>query len=108
MSIIHALKRCRRALSHLIKNCVKRAQMFPLGFRADSTTAIAWSVSANGGGQGGRIVVGKHSALDAGVILRANGNTISIGNNSSINPYCMIHGGGGVIIGNGVRIGPTA
>lgn len=86
-------------------NCVKRVQLFPLGFRVDSTTSIAWSVSADGGGQGGRIVVGKHSTLDTGVILRANGNTISIGNNSRINPYCMIHGGGGVKIGNGVRIG---
>lgn len=106
MSLIHALKRCRLALLHLMKNRTKRAQMFLLGFRADSTTAIAWSVSADGGGQGGRIVVGKHSALDSGVILRANGNTISIGSNSTINPYCMIHGGGGIRIGNGVRIGP--
>lgn len=108
MSLIHALKSCRRALSHLIKNRMKRMQMFPLGFRAASTTTIAWSVSADGGGQGGRILVGAHSALDAGVILRANGNTISIGRNSTINPYCMIHGGGGITIGDGVRIGPHA
>ncbi len=106
MLLLYALKRLRYELSHLIKNRVKRTQMFPLGFRADSTTSIAWSVSADGGGQGGRIVVGKHSALDVGVILRANGNIISIGSNSSINPYCMIHGGGGITIGDGVRIGP--
>ena len=93
-------------LSHLIKNRLKRAQSFPFGFRADSTTVIAWSVSAEGGGRGGRIVVGAHSALDAGVILRANGNIISIGSHSTINPYCMIHGGGGITIGDGVRIGP--
>lgn len=105
MALIHTLKRYRRVLLHLIKNRAKRMAMFPLGFRADSTTSIAWSVSADGGGQGGRIVIGKHSTLDIGVILRANGNTISIGNNSSINPYCMIHGAGGIKIGDGVRIG---
>lgn len=106
VSLILSLKRWRCMFSHLIKNSIKRTQMHPFGFRADSTTSIAWSVSADGGGQGGRIVVGAHSALDAGVILRANGNTISIGRNSTINPYCMIHGGGGITIGDGVRIGP--
>lgn len=104
MSLIDALKQCQRALIYLLKNRLKRAQLFPFGFRAYPSTAIAWSVSADGGGKGGRVLVGKHSAIDAGVILRANGNTILIGDNSSINPYCMIHGGGGVKIGNGVRI----
>ena len=90
---------------HRVKNSTKRAQLFLFGFRAHPSTAIAWSVSADGGGEGGRIFIGKNSGLDIGVILRANGGAISIGENSSVNPYCMIHGGGGVTIGDGVRIG---
>jgi acetyltransferase-like isoleucine patch superfamily enzyme len=105
MWFVRILRSLRQQGLHLIKNRVKRVQMFFLGFRAHSTTSIAWSVSADGGGKGGRIFVGRHSVLDTGVILRANGNTISIGDNSSVNPYCIIHGGGGVRIGNGVRIG---
>ena len=104
MPLIDALKRARRVLIHFLQNNLKRIQLYPFGFRSHPSATIAWSVSADGGGKGGRILVGKQSALDAGVILRANGNTISIGDNSSINPYCMIHGGGGVKIGNGVRV----
>lgn len=78
--------------------------MFPVGFRADSSTSIAWSVSADGGGQGGHIVVGKDTRLDIGVVLRAYGGFISIGDHCSVNPYCVLYGKGGVKIGNGVRI----
>ncbi len=99
------LKKFLRFVVHHVKNRTKRAQLFLFGFRAHPSTAIAWSVSADGGGEGGRIFIDKHSRLDIGVILHANGNVISIGKNSSVNPYCMIHGGGGVTIGDGVRIG---
>jgi len=108
MLCIERLKRLRRSVSHRIKNSLKRAQLFPFGFRAQPSVAIAWSVSANGGGGGGRIFIGNNSVLDNGVILRANGGTILIGENSSVGPYCMIHGGGGIKIGNGVRIGSHA
>lgn len=104
MSLIVTLMKYYRVVTHPLKNRLKRAQLFLVGFRAQSSTEIAWSVSADGGGKGGRIVVGKHTVLDKGVILRANGNIISIGNNSILNPYCMIQGGGGVKIGNGVNI----
>lgn len=105
MKLINTIKRIYAAVCHLFKNRLKRVQMFPFGFRADSTTSIALSVSADGGGQGGRIIIGANTALDVGVIMRANGNTISIGSNSTINPYCIIHGGGGITIGDCVRIG---
>lgn len=81
-----------------------RAYLFPLGLRAHSSTSIAWSASTDGGGNGGRILVGQRSSIDIGVILRTNGSTISIGENCSVNPYCLLHGGGGIRIGNGVRI----
>ena len=100
----HRLKRSRIVILHTIKNCVKRAQFYLFGFRAHSSTSIAWTVSADGGGAGGRILVGKGSILDSGVILRANGSSILIGENCSVNPYSIIQGCGGVKIGNGVRI----
>lgn len=37
-------------------------------------------------------------------ILRAYGNVIQIGDNSSVNPHTFIQGGGPVLIGNDVRI----
>lgn len=104
MQLIDGLKKCRLIVNQLLSNWIKRAQLVPLGFRAEASTAIAWSVSADGGGKGGRILVGKHTLLDRGVILRAYGNTISIGDNSSLHAYCVVQGGGAVKIGNGVRI----
>jgi len=104
MFLINALKKYRLILTHLVKNRVKRAQLFALGFRAHSSTSVAWTVSADGGGKGGRIVVGKDTRLDIGVVLRAYGGFISIGNHCSLNPYCVLHGKGGIRIGNGVRI----
>ncbi len=91
-------------LYDLIKNYIKRAQMLPFGFQADSTTSIAWSVSADGGGQGGRILVGQGTRLDIGVVMRAYGGYILIGDYCSVNPYCVLYGNGGLKIGNGVRI----
>jgi acetyltransferase-like isoleucine patch superfamily enzyme len=104
MPLIHALKKCRLGLSHLVKNRLKRAQLASRGFRAEPSTAIAWSVSADGGGNGGCIVVGQDTRLDIGVVLRAYGGIISIGDHCSVNPYCVLHGKGGLKIGNGVRI----
>lgn len=103
MKIIYALKKFRLWFSHLITNRLKRAQLAPLGFQATSSTAIAWSVSADSGGNG-LIVVGEDTRLDIGVVLRADGGIISIGDHCSVNPYCVFNGKGGLMIGNGVRI----
>jgi acetyltransferase-like isoleucine patch superfamily enzyme len=104
MSLIHALRKCRLGFSHFVQNLLKRAQLTPFGFHAESSTVIAWTVSADGGGQGGQIVVGHDTRLDIGVVLRAYGGFISIGDHCSVNPYCVLYGKGGLKIGNGVRI----
>lgn len=98
------VKRQLKKATGVLGNSFKRMQLYPLGFRAHHTTEIAWSVSADGGGAGGRIIVGKNCTLDVGVILRAYGGFIEIGDNCSVNPYCVLYGGGGLRIGNGVRI----
>ncbi len=91
-------------LESSFRNGLKRIQLYPLGFRSHYSTSIAWSVSADGGGNGGRVIVGKKTTLDVGVVLRAYGGSIDIGDHCSVNPYSVLYGDGGLKIGNGVRI----
>lgn len=53
---------------------------------------------------GGKIFVGENCYLSKGAQLLTHGGNIIIGRNSTINPYVVIYGQGGVVIGNGVRI----
>lgn len=98
------LKRAISFASRTIQNRLKRIQLFPLGFRATNSATVYWSVSADGGGSGGRICIGRDTRIDIGVIIRAYGGLISIGNHCSVNPYCVIQGSGRISIGDGVRI----
>ena len=88
-----------------VRNVLKIIQLYPLGLRAHHTCSIAWSVSVDGGGNGGRVIVGRNTVLDIGAVLRAGGGFIRIGDDCSVNPYCVLIGSNeGLIIGNGVRI----
>ena len=51
---------------------------------------------------GGKISVGQNCYLSAGAQLLTHGGNIEIG--TTINPYTIVYGQGGVKIGNGVRI----
>ncbi|WP_222439144.1 acyltransferase [Echinicola salinicaeni] len=52
----------------------------------------------------GEVNIGDNVVLMEGVILKPFGGKIIIGNNCSINPYCVLYGHGGLTIGNYVRI----
>lgn len=52
----------------------------------------------------GEIRVGADTVIDKGAIIRAHGGQVSIGDNCSINPYCVLYGHGDLTVGNGVRI----
>lgn len=52
----------------------------------------------------GSISIGNCCDVDEGVLIRTYGGRIYIGSNVSINAYTFLHGGGGVSIGNNVRI----
>lgn len=52
----------------------------------------------------GKVEVGANCEIHDGVILRSFDGEITIGNNSSLNPYCVLYGNGGINIGNNVRI----
>lgn len=57
---------------------------------------------------GGTIKIGKNCHISRyGHVLSCGGDII-IGDNSTINPFAMIYGQGGVVIGNGVRIATQA
>lgn len=91
--------------SRRVRDLLKLVQLYPLGLRAHYTSSIAWSVSVDGGGVGGQVIVGRNTVLDIGAVLRADSGFIRIGDNCSVNPFCILIGSRkGLIIGNGVRI----
>jgi len=53
---------------------------------------------------GGSISIGARTLIDRGVIVRPLGGFVKIGEDCSVNAYCVLYGGGGLTIGNGVRI----
>ncbi len=52
----------------------------------------------------GSIVIGKRSLIREGAFIQTYGGTIEIGDDSSINPFCVLQGNGGIKIGNGTLI----
>ncbi len=52
----------------------------------------------------GKIILGKNVFIDRGVVLRAHGGIIELGESCSVNCYSVLYGHGGLKIGNGVRI----
>ena len=53
---------------------------------------------------GGEMTIGDYCYISRGVQILTHGGDIIIGNNSTVNPYTVIYGQGGIKIGNGVRI----
>jgi acetyltransferase-like isoleucine patch superfamily enzyme len=52
-----------------------------------------------------RIRIARSAWIHSSVIITPEGGYVEIGENSTLNEFCAIHGLGGVKIGNGVRIG---
>lgn len=55
-------------------------------------------------GRVGTISIGEHTLIGRFVELAPQGGTISIGDHCSVNDYCVLYGGGGLTIGDNVRI----
>ena len=53
---------------------------------------------------GGKIIIGNNCYISSGAQLLTHGGNIKIGNHCTINPYTIIYGQGGTIIGDNVRI----
>lgn len=54
--------------------------------------------------KGGEVEIGKNTIIMEGVIINPFGGFVKIGENCSMNPYCVIYGHGGLEIGDFVRI----
>ncbi|MET0658533.1 MAG: DapH/DapD/GlmU-related protein [Steroidobacteraceae bacterium] len=54
--------------------------------------------------KGGSITIGEHCHIHRGAMLATYGGEIRIGDNSTVNPYSVLYGHGGLRIGNFVRI----
>jgi acetyltransferase-like isoleucine patch superfamily enzyme len=54
--------------------------------------------------RGGTIEIGDNCRIYENVILATYGGDIKIGNHSSINPFCVLYGHGGLTIGNELRM----
>jgi acetyltransferase-like isoleucine patch superfamily enzyme len=54
----------------------------------------------------GSVVIGARTLLDYGVVIRAYGGNITLGEDCTIGPYSVLYGGGDIEIGEGTRIGP--
>lgn len=94
-----------RFLASQVKRLLNYLKIFYVkirGVSADWSTNIRWSAEIER--SRGVISLGARTGLDKGVILRAYGGFIKIGEDCTVNPYSIIYGGGGVVIGNGVRI----
>ena len=52
----------------------------------------------------GHIQIGQSCKVHEGVIIKTYGGRIEIGNQVSLNPYCVVYGHGGLTIGNGVQV----
>ena len=56
----------------------------------------------------GDVEIGPESSIWPGAVLRGDCGKITIGNNTSIEDNCVVHGNGDVIIGNNVIVGHGA
>lgn len=85
-----------------LRSFVKIIFLRMAGVKVDWSATIDWSAAIQP--SGGKIRIGQDTLIDRGVILRAYGGSIQIGSHCRINPYAVIYGDGGLIIGDGVRI----
>jgi acetyltransferase-like isoleucine patch superfamily enzyme len=69
----------------------------------DSNIALTVEIAAGSGS----VLIGKHSIIDRGVIIRAHDGSVNIGNLTTIGPYSTLYAGGPLVIGSHVRIGPN-
>lgn len=89
-----------------VRNSIKIFGLRLRGAAIDSSAGIHWTVEVVL--SRGEVSIGENTSLDKGVILRAYGGSIVIGSNCSVNPYSILYGGGGLVIGDGVRIAAHA
>jgi len=104
MMNIHFLGFIRAVVAQMkrVLNFFKISYVKLRGVNVNWSNKIHWSTEIER--SRGVISLGARTDLDRGVILRAYGGSIKIGEDCTVNPYSIIYGYGGVVIGNGVLI----
>ena len=98
LAVLHATVRVVRHVRRRAKIAEARLR----GVSTDSSAVI--DPGARLEPSGGSISIGARTLIDHGVILRPLGGFVKIGEDCSVNAYCVLYGGGGLTIGNSVRI----
>lgn len=98
----------KQLLKKLYKKLFKKQTKFIVKgdinrIKIGKNTHIDESVILNNS-KGGLIEIGDNCHLFENVIVATYGGNIKIGNYSSINPFCVLYGHGGLTIGNEVRM----
>jgi acetyltransferase-like isoleucine patch superfamily enzyme len=84
------------------RNAFKILELKLKGVQIDFSVTVESTVQVYPGVES--VSIGNGSYLGHGVVLRTFGGSIAIGSNCSVHPYSIIDSGGGLIIGNDVRI----
>lgn len=97
---------CIRSVVRLLRSVMRRVTILKLriqGADVDGSANIHWSAIVEV--SGGKVSIGPRTMVDRGVLLRTYGGSIRIGADCTVNAYSVLTGGGGLVIGNDVRIG---
>lgn len=89
----------------LVRRFRKRMKIISLrlrGVEVDNTAII--DPAAVFEPAGGKIKIGARTFIDRGVIIRPLGGHVVVGDDCSVNAYCVLLGGGGIQIGDCTRI----
>lgn len=92
-------------LSRKFKLYVKK--LLSIGMEVDISSSAKIALTSEISAISGSLRIGSHCLVDRGVVIRTCGGRIEIGALSTIGPYSCMYGGGDLIIGKGVRIGPS-
>lgn len=103
MHIIRSL-RLLVSLWRLVCQSFRRTLLRCYGIKISSTAVIHSTAVVEL--SGGQISIGAGTYIDRGVIIRALGGRVQIGEECSINAYSVLLGSGGIKIGRGTRVAP--
>lgn len=101
------MKRTAVALLNLLERIVYRVRLWRIVLNENieiSSSAVLSGTCVMDVSKGGKISIGEQTQIHHGVLLMTYGGNIQIGNRCSINPYCLVYGHGGVMIGDDVLI----
>ncbi|HEY5040832.1 MAG TPA: acyltransferase [Verrucomicrobiae bacterium] len=93
----------KNSTKHIVRGLAYRVRYFGRKISIGPRTKISRRSSLKICG-GGSITIGRYGRIMDYSLLMSYGGDIEIGDDCSINPFCVLYGHGGLKIGDGVRI----